>query len=261
VKWARRRTVDKDGTIHIGPAVKSAADVFQVGDIVAVEPADTAQKQDQAGAADGTPTSKLPADAQQAQGGPVIYTLRQVPEISGAFVAMAPHTGRVLALTGGWSYKQSEFNRATQGYRQPGSSFKPIVYLTALEAGFTPSTTILDAPIVIDQGPGLPLWKPENYEKDFLGPATMREGLEHSRNLMTIRMAQTIGMQRIAEMAGRLGVIDNMQQTLAMSIGAGETTLLRLVSAYSMIVNGGKKITPSFIDRVQDNQGWTAYRH
>jgi penicillin-binding protein 1A len=167
----------------------------------------------------------------------------------------------VLALTGGWSYKQSEFNRATQANRQPGSSFKPIVYLAALEAGMTPSTIILDAPIVIDQGPGLPLWKPENFEKDFLGPATMRQGLEHSRNLMTIRMAQTIGMQKIAEMAGRLGVIDNMQQTLAMSIGAGETTLLRLVTAYSMIVNGGKKVTPSFIDRVQDNQGWTTYRH
>ncbi|HVJ40683.1 MAG TPA: penicillin-binding protein 1A [Dongiaceae bacterium] len=261
LKWARRRTVDKDGTSHIGPVVKAAEDVFQVGDIIAVEPADAAAKEDQAGAADGTPPTKLPADAEQAAGGPVVYTLRQVPEISGAFIAMDPHTGRVLALTGGWSYKLSEFNRATQGYRQPGSSFKPIVYLTALEAGFTPSTVILDAPIVIDQGPGLPLWKPENFEKDFLGPATMRQGLEHSRNLMTIRMAQTIGMQKIAEMAGRLGVIDNMQQTLAMSIGAGETTLLRLTTAYSMIVNGGKKITPSFIDRVQDNQGWTAYRH
>ncbi|HVJ35406.1 MAG TPA: penicillin-binding protein 1A [Terriglobia bacterium] len=261
LKWARRRTVDKDGTSHIGPAIKSAEDVFKVGDIIAVEPAEAAAKEDQAGAADGTPPTKLPADATQTAGGPVIYTLRQVPEISGAFIAMDPHTGRVLALTGGWSYKLSEFNRATQGYRQPGSSFKPIVYLAALEAGFTPSTVILDAPIVIDQGPGLPLWKPENFEKDFLGPATMRQGLEHSRNLMTIRMAQTIGMQKIAEMAGRLGVIDNMQQTLAMSIGAGETTLLRLTTAYSMIVNGGKKITPSFIDRVQDNQGWTAYRH
>jgi penicillin-binding protein 1A len=259
--WARHRTVDKDGTSHVGPVVKSAADVLQVGDIIAVEPVQKALSEDQAGAADGQATAKLPTDAKSAQGAPAIYALRQVPEISGAFIAMDPHTGRVLALTGGWSYKLSEFNRATQGYRQPGSSFKPIVYLAALEAGFTPATQILDAPIVIDQGPGLPLWKPENFEKDFLGPATMREGLEHSRNLMTIRMAQTIGMQRIAEMAGRLGVIDNMQQTLAMSIGAGETTLLRLVTAYSMIVNGGKKVTPSFIDRVQDNQGWTAYRH
>jgi penicillin-binding protein 1A len=261
LNWARRRTMDKTGTPHTGPAIKSAADVFELGDIIAVEPAEIAVKEDQQGAPDGTTPEKLPADAKQTAGAPLIYSLRQVPEISGALVAMDPHTGRVLALTGGWSYKQSEFNRATQANRQPGSSFKPIVYLAALEAGLTPSTIILDAPIVIDQGPGLPLWKPENFEKDFLGPATMRQGLEHSRNLMTIRMAQTIGMQKIAEMAGRLGVIDNMQQTLAMSIGAGETTLLRLVTAYSMIVNGGKKVTPSFIDRVQDNQGWTAYRH
>jgi len=189
------------------------------------------------------------------------FALRQVPEISGAFVALDPHTGRVLAMTGGWSYQQSEFNRATQAYRQPGSAFKPIVYLSALEAGFTPSTIILDAPIVIDQGPGLPLWKPENFEQEYYGPSTMRLGLEKSRNLMTIRLAQTIGMARVAEMAARLGVIDHMQQTLAMSIGAGETTLLRLATAYGMIVNGGKKIAPTFIDRVQNSQGWTIYRH
>jgi penicillin-binding protein 1A len=164
-------------------------------------------------------------------------------------------------MTGGWSYKQSEFNRATQAMRQPGSSFKPIVYLAALESGFTPSTMILDAPIVIDQGPGLPLWRPENYAQDFLGAATMRRGIENSRNLMTIRVAQTIGMSKVAEMAGRLGVIDNMQQTLAMSLGAGETTVLRLAGAYAMIVNGGKRIEPTFIDRVQNNQGWTVYRH
>jgi penicillin-binding protein 1A len=164
-------------------------------------------------------------------------------------------------MTGGWSYQQSEFNRATQAMRQPGSSFKPIVYLAALEAGFTPSTMILDAPIVIDQGPDLPLWRPENYAQDYLGAATMRRGLENSRNLMTIRVAQTIGMNKVAEMAGRLGVIDNMQQTLAMSLGAGETTVLRLAGAYAEIVNGGKKIEPTFIDRVQNNQGWTVYRH
>ncbi|HEX6119028.1 MAG TPA: penicillin-binding transpeptidase domain-containing protein, partial [Dongiaceae bacterium] len=189
------------------------------------------------------------------------YALRQVPELSGAMVAMDPHTGRVLAMTGGWSFQQSEFNRATQAMRQPGSSFKPIVYLAALEAGFTPSTMILDAPIVIDQGPGLPLWRPENYAQDFLGAATMRRGLENSRNLMTIRVAQTIGMAKVAEMASRLGVIDNMQQTLAMSLGAGETTVLRLAGAYAEIVNGGKKIEPTFIDRVQNNQGMTVYRH
>ena len=260
--WARRRTTDKDGQSHIGPAIKSAADVFEVGDIIAVEPAAEAAKDDADD--DDQSASKAKSADQAASAEPAtdaVYSLRQVPEISGAFIAMDPHTGRVLALTGGWSYRLSEFNRATQAMRQPGSSFKPIVYLAALEAGYTPSTTILDAPIVIDQGPGLPLWRPENFEKDFLGPATMREALEHSRNLMTIRMAQTIGMKRVAEMAGRLGVIDNMQQTLAMSIGAGETTLLRMIDAYSMIVNGGKKVTPSFIDRVQDNHGWTIYRH
>jgi penicillin-binding protein 1A len=235
--WARKAMPDGSR----GPAVKSGADVLSPGDIIAVE-AVTADKDKKA----------YPANT---------YALRQVPLVSGAFVAMDPHTGRVLAMTGGWSYQLSEFNRATQAMRQPGSSFKPIVYLAALESGFTPSTIILDAPMVIDQGPGLPPWRPENFEQEFFGPATMRRGLEDSRNLMTIRIAQTIGMAKVAEMAGRLGVIDNMQQTLAMSIGAGETTVLRMVSAYSEIVNGGKKIEPTFIDRVQDGQGWTIYRH
>jgi len=232
--WAHPRSADG----RIGPSPKATTDVLKVGDIIAVEP--------------------LVEDGKVVEGR---YALRQVPEISGAMVAMDPHTGRVLAMTGGWSYQQSEFNRATQAMRQPGSSFKPIVYLSALEAGFTPSTMILDAPIVIDQGPGLPLWRPENYAQDFLGAATMRRGLENSRNLMTIRVAQTIGMAKVAEMASRLGVIDNMQQTLAMSLGAGETTVLRLAGAYAEIVNGGKKIEPAFIDRVQDNHGWTIYRH
>ena len=232
--WARKRTPEG----RVGPAVKAANDVLAVGDLIATEP--------------------LVEDGKRVEGA---FALRQVPEISGAMVAMDPHTGRVLAMTGGWSYQQSEFNRATQAKRQPGSSFKPIVYLAALESGFTPSTMILDAPIVIDQGPGLPLWRPENYAQDFLGAATMRRGLENSRNLMTIRMAQTIGMAKVAEMAGRLGVIDNMQQTLAMSLGAGETTVLRLAGAYAEIVNGGKKVTPTVIDRIQDNQGWTIYRH
>lgn len=218
--------------------VNSADDVLKVGDVIAVE--------------------GLIKEGQAVAGQ---YTLRQIPEVSGAFVAMDPHTGRVLALSGGWSYQQSEFNRATQALRQPGSAFKPIVYLSALEAGYTPSTMILDAPIVIDQGPGLPLWRPENYAQDYLGPTTMRRGLENSRNLMTIRMAQTIGMAKVADMTGRLGVTPNLQQTLAMSIGAGETTVLNLTAAYGMIVNGGKQITPTFIDRIQDNQGWTIYRH
>ncbi len=232
--WARR--VQAGG--RLGPTPNSTADVFEVGDLVAV-------------------ASLVKDEVEQ----PGFFSLQQVPEISGALVAIDPHTGRVLAMTGGWSYRQSEFNRASQAQRQPGSAFKPIVYLAALEAGYTPSTVILDAPIVIDQGPGLPLWKPENFEQKYLGPTTMRRGLEMSRNLMTIRMAQTLGMARVAEMAERLGVTDRLQQTLAMSIGAGETTVVRLASAYAMMVNGGKKITPTFIDRVQDNQGWTIYRH
>jgi penicillin-binding protein 1A len=166
----------------------------------------------------------------------------------------------VLAITGGWSFQISEFDRALQAMRQPGSAFKPIVYLTALENGFTPSTVIMDAPIVIDQGRGLPLWKPENFEKSFLGPATLRNGLEKSRNLMTVRVAQTIGMDKVAEMAKRLGVVDNLQPVLAMALGAGETTVLRLTNAYSMIDNGGKKVTPSLIDRVQDKLGRTIFR-
>jgi penicillin-binding protein 1A len=235
--WARKVLADHSR----GPAIKAASDVLQPGDIVAVE----AVAKDSKGNA-------YPANT---------YGLRQVPEVSGAFVAMDPHTGRVLAMTGGWSYQLSEFNRATQAMRQPGSAFKPIVYLSALESGFTPSTIILDAPMAINQGPGLPLWRPENFKQEYFGPATMRLGLENSRNLMTIRIAQTIGMAKVAEMAGRLGVIDNMQQTLAMSIGAGETTVLRMVTAYSMIVNGGKKVEPTFIDRVQNSLGWTMYRH
>ncbi len=235
--WARKQMPD----FSRGPAIKSGDDVLKPGDIVAVE----AVEKDKDG-------KDYPANT---------YGLRQVPEVSGAFVAMDPHTGRVLAMSGGWNYQQSEFNRATQAMRQPGSSFKPIVYLAALESGFTPSTVILDAPMVIDQGPGLPPWRPENFKQEYFGPATLRVGLENSRNLMTIRVAQTIGMAKVAEMAGRLGVMDNLQQTLAMSIGAGETTVLRMVSAYSMIVNGGKKIEPTFIDRVQDGQGWTVYRH
>ena len=163
-------------------------------------------------------------------------------------------------MTGGWSFQISEFDRAIQAMRQPGSAFKPIVYLTALENGFTPSTVIMDAPIVVDQGPGLPLWRPENFEKSFLGPATLRVGLEKSRNLMTVRVAQAIGMKKVAETAERLGVVDNLQPVLAMALGAGETTVLRLTNAYSMIDNGGKKVTASLVDRVQDKLGRTVFR-
>jgi penicillin-binding protein 1A len=252
--WARKR--DKDG--RIGPQVTAVGDVLAPGDVVAVEAKVSAE--DKADQVEELTAEETAAAQLKAEGLP-LFLLRQIPEISGALIAMDPHTGRVLAMTGGWSYKQSEFNRATQAMRQPGSSFKPVVYLAALEAGYTPSTIILDAPISIDQGPGLPLWEPENFEKNFLGPATMRQGLQKSRNLMTIRMAQTIGMGKVAEVAERLGVVDKMYQTLAMSLGAQETTALRMVRAYAEIVNGGKKVVPTFIDRVQDAQGWTIYRH
>ena len=235
--WARH----VDPTTHnMGPAVHKPSDVLSPGDVIAVEPV----TKDSAG-------KDYPADT---------YGLRQIPEVSGAMVAMDPHTGRVLAVTGGWSFQISEFDRAIQAMRQPGSAFKPIVYTTALENGFTPSTVIMDAPIVIDQGPGLPLWRPENFEKNFLGPATLRIGLEKSRNLMTVRVAQAIGMKKVAEMAKRLGVVDNLDPVLAMALGAGETTVLRLTNAYSIIDNGGKKVSPSLIDRVQDKLGHTIFR-
>src|SRR5215469_2229985 len=235
--WARH----VDPTTHnIGPAVHKPSDVLSPGDVIAVEPV----TKDSTG-------KDYPAGT---------YGLRQIPEVSGAMVAMDPHTGRVLAVTGGWSFQISEFDRAIQAMRQPGSAFKPIVYTTALENGFTPSTVIMDAPIVIDQGPGLPLWRPENFEKNFLGPATLRIGLEKSRNLMTVRVAQAIGMKKVAEMAKRLGVVDNLDPVLAMALGAGETTVLRLTNAYSIIDNGGKKVSPSLIDRVQDKLGRTIFR-
>jgi penicillin-binding protein 1A len=187
--------------------------------------------------------------------------LRQIPDVGGALVAIDPHTGRVLAMSGGWDYAMSEFNRVTQARRQPGSAFKPFVYLAALDNGFTPATLILDAPFVIDQGAGLGKWKPANYTKKFYGPSAMRIGIEKSRNLMTVRLAQTIGMDRVSEYARRFGIVDTMPPQLAMSLGAGETTLMRMAVGYAMLVNGGKRITPSLIDRVQDRNGRTVFRH
>jgi penicillin-binding protein 1A len=187
------------------------------------------------------------------------FRLRQVPEISGAIVAMEPYTGRVLAMVGGFSYDQSQFNRASQALRQPGSSFKPIVYSAALDNGYTPSSIVMDAPIEIDTGSGI--WRPENYEVNFNGPSTLRYGIEHSRNVMTVRLAQDIGMPLIGEYAKRFGVYDNLPPYLSYALGAGETTLLRMVGAYAMIDNGGRKIQPTLIDRIQDRYGHTIYKH
>ena len=174
---------------------------------------------------------------------------------------MDPLTGRVLAMVGGFSYDQSQFNRATQALRQPGSSFKPLVYAAALDNGYTPSIVVLDAPIEIDQGPGSGVWRPENYDGKFYGPSTLRFGIEHSRNVMTVRLAQDIGMPLIAEYAKRFGVYDDLPPYLSFALGAGETTLLRMVTAYAMFDNGGRRVKPTLIDRIQDRYGHTIYQH
>jgi penicillin-binding protein 1A len=189
------------------------------------------------------------------------FRLQQVPEVSGAMVVEDPWTGRVLAMVGGFSYDQSQFNRATQALRQPGSSFKPFVYAAALDNGYTPSTLVLDAPLEIDQGAGQGTWSPQNYEGNFYGPSTLRFGIEHSRNVMTVRLAQDIGMPLIADYAKRFGIYDDLPPYLSFALGAGETTLLRMVTAYAMLDNGGRRIKPTLVDRIQDRYGHTVYRH
>jgi penicillin-binding protein 1A len=190
------------------------------------------------------------------------YRLRQLPQVSGAMVAMEPRTGRVLAMVGGFSFDQSQFNRATQAYRQPGSSFKPIVYSSALDNGYTPSTVVVDAPIEIDQGQGSGVWRPENYSKEkYYGPQTLRNALRLSLNTVTVRLAQDIGMPLIGEYAKRFGVYDELPNYLSYALGAGETTVLRMVTAYSMFDNGGRRVKPTLIDRIQDRYGHTIYKH
>ncbi len=193
-------------------------------------------------------------------GKPGEYRLRQIPEVSGAAVAMDPFTGRVLAMVGGFSFDESEFNRATQAQRQPGSSFKPFVYAAALDNGYTPSSILLDAPVSIDQGNGQ-IWTPQNFEGKSGGPHTLRFGIEHSINQMTVRLARDIGMPLVVEYAKRFGIYDNLPPFLSMSIGAGETTVLRMVTGYSMFANGGKRIKATLIDRIQDRWGNTIYKH
>jgi penicillin-binding protein 1A len=208
--------------------------VVSVGDVVYVEPLDSKPGQ---------------------------VRLRQMPEVNGAITVMDPYSGRVLAMVGGFSHDQSEFNRATQALRQPGSSFKPFVYATALDNGYTPSSIVLDAPIEVDQGGGLGVWRPENYDGKSTGPRTLRYGIQYSKNLMTVRLAKDVGMPLIAEYARRFGVYDDMLPVLSMALGAGETTVMRMTAAYSMLVNGGKRIRPTLIDRIQDRWGATIYRH
>ena len=229
IKWARvpgKRTEPKQ-----------MADILSPGDVIYVTPKD---ENNLAG----------------------VWSLVQIPEVSGGLIAMDPHTGRVLAVVGGFSFAMSQFDRALQAKRQPGSSFKPFVFAAALDNGYKPTSIVLDAPIEIEQGPGQDIWKPSNYEKDQSGgPTTLRVGIEKSRNQMTVRLAQDMGMPIITEYAKRFGIYDDLLPVLSMSLGAGETTLLRMATAYCMIANGGKTVRPTLIDRIQDRWGKSVWRH
>ena len=238
LKWARK-TLKKQG---VGYQPKKVQDVLHQGDVVLVEK--LSEKE--------VAAKKLAKDS---------YYLRQVPNVEGGLIAIDPHTGKILAMVGGYSFKKSQFNRATQALRQTGSAFKPIVYLTALDNGYSPTDLILDAPFVLDQGPGLPKWKPVNYSKKFYGLMTLRQGIEKSRNLMTVRLAQDVGMDKVAEYAKKMGVNDHLPHLLSMSLGAGETRVINMATAYGIMVNGGKKAEPYLIERIQDRNGKTVYRH
>jgi penicillin-binding protein 1A len=232
VTWARKRQADG----RLGPKANEASDLVSVGDIVLVRAV----------------TSDEDGSFQR-------WSLRQVPEVAGGFMAMDVNTGRVLAIQGGFSFQESEFNRATQAQRQPGSSFKPFVYAAALDSGFSPATIVVDAPIEVNTPEGL--WKPKNASNKFYGPAPLRTGIEQSRNLMTVRIAQEIGMETVAGYAERFGVYEPMNPFLANSLGAQETTLFKMVAAYAMFANGGERVEPTLVDRVQDRFGKTIYRH
>ncbi len=227
VQWARKCL---DECYALGPEITGVNQVLEVGDVILV------QKKDKS------------------------WALQQLPKVQGALIAIDPHTGRVLAIQGGWKYGPSQFNRATQAKRQPGSAFKPFVYLAALDKGFTPATRVLDAPFVMEQAPG-DFWRPTNYSGKYYGPTPIRAGVEKSRNLMTVRLADHLGMPAIVEYAKRFGIADDMKPYLSYALGAGETTLLKLTSAYGMLVNGGKKITPTIIDRIQNRHGETVYSY
>ncbi len=229
LKWAKPALKNK----FVGEEPKSVEKVLQAGDVIYVE--------------------KL-------QNNEDAYHLRQVPEVEGGMAVIDPHTGKVLALVGGFSFAKSQFNRATQAYRQTGSAFKPFVYLAALEIGYSPNDLILDAPFVLDQGVGQPKWKPVNYSKKFYGLMTLRQGVEQSKNLMTVRLAQDVGMDKVADMAKRVGINDHLPQYLSSSLGAASARVIDMTSAYGIIVNGGKKVTPYLIERIQDRTGKTIFK-
>ncbi len=239
LRWARAYKDDDT----LGPAVRKPSDVAKLGDLLLVEPTNGKDEKGK----DLSPGS--------------YFALRQIPTVQGGLVALDPHTGRVLAMVGGFSPHMSVFNRATQAMRQPGSSFKPFVYLTALNQGLTPSTLVMDAPFEYNPGGGQPIWRPENYSGQFYGPTPLRVGIEKSRNVMTVRLAQHIGMDKVKALVEKFGVVDNLHPYLPMALGAGETTVLRMSTAYAMLANGGKRVTPTFIDRIQDRNGKTIFRH
>ncbi len=228
LSWARPPLESK----YVGPSPTDVSKVLKKGDVIYVQKLENGDS----------------------------YALRQIPNVEGGMAVIDPHTGKVLALVGGFSFSKSQFNRATQAYRQTGSSFKPFVYLAALEMGYSPNDLILDAPFVLDQGEGLPKWKPENYSKKFYGLMTLRQGIEQSKNLMTVRLAQDIGMKKVAEMTKRVGINDHLPQYLSSSLGAAAARVLDMTSAYAIIVNGGKKVTPYLIERIQDRNGKTIYK-
>jgi penicillin-binding protein 1A len=229
LSWARRELKNA----NVGAAPTTPEEVFKVGDVVYVESVDNRGN----------------------------YGLRQVPEVNGAIVAMDPHTGRVLALSGGFSYASSQFDRAMQANRQPGSSFKPFVFASALDNGFTPASKVDDAPVSLYQGPGLPMWTPKNFSGHFLGPVTLRRALELSLDAATVRLASDIGIDKITPYPVRFGVYDKMPPYYSNVLGADETTLMRMTTGYSEFVNGGKKISATLIDRIQDRNGTTIFRH
>ena len=233
VEWAKK--MQSDGSISRRNA-KRVKDLLSVGDVILVVPI-----------------------LDETDGIFLNWSLRQVPQIQGGFVAMDVHTGRVLAMQGGFSYQYSVFNRATQAKRQPGSSFKPFVYAAALDSGYSPATIVIDAPIEVDTPQGL--WRPKNYSDKFYGASPVRLGIEQSRNLMTVRLAQELGMDTIATYAERFGVYDDMKPYLAASLGSEETTLYKMVSAYAMFANGGERVQPTLVDRVQDRDGKTVFLH
>ena len=231
MRWARRTLDDQ----RIGNPPRNPADVVRPGDVILVE--------------------ALPTPAPSGR-----FGLRQVPDVGGAVVALDPFTGRIRAMVGGWSFEISQFNRATQAQRQPGSSFKPLIYLAALEAGSPPNAIVLDAPLVIDQGPDAELWKPGNYSGQFYGPTPMRVGVEQSRNLMTVRLAMDVGLGKMVRMARDFGINERMMPVLSAALGSIETTVVRMTAAYAVFANGGYRVAPTLIDRVQDRDGRTIFR-